>query len=499
MPRGLFRRGYIAFLYRFLNGFVEDNPNRPRKRKVRPPKKVRKPKSPLIRSPGPTFRVRVKTVPNEVKLSTNFKVGEWWKLVGGTWIKHFDQFAQITNPYKSIVHTQDYKNPGPPYRTGGPFTSVKVNLLPLRITGLGNYKSNTTLNFGDGSFFREYRGGFTSPSFSGVDFTDSQYADQKFLIGDVSGFVPSLAAYYGAVDKRLRPKLNHANLGQSFAEIREIPSMLQGTAKDFRDYWKFVGGSSSSKRMSPKGASDSFLSASFGWAPFIRDILDVCNVVVNYDTFVRDTTNRNGKWDHRSAVLEETDDITVISSGTGQKVQPVSVFFDDMMVPGATWTKRFQYTQHLIRRVWAAGDYKFYRPSFDMSRSDYDSGWNQVRRLSTILGTDVSPALLWKITPWTWLADWFFNIGNVIETATAAGQDGVVSKNVFLMYSWHKELALLQEFNFNSRPCSFEFRRIVDSKQRGHAQTPYSFGLQPGNLSSMQWSILGALGISKFT
>lgn len=498
MPsRGLYRRGYTSFLYRFFMGFVEDDPDRPRKRKkkVRRGRKFRR--RFVSRSPGPKFRIRVKTTPLGTSVQ---KAGEWWKFVNGTWIKHFDVTATLTSPYKSIWHTQDYTNPGPPYRTGSTFTSVKVDLNPTPVLGFGVRTTPTTVFVGgDGTFLRQYRGGFTAPNFSGVDWDDSQYASQTFLLGPVSGFVPSMAAYHGMVDARLRPKLSHANLGQSLAELREVPRMLETTAKDFRDYWKFVGGSGSSSRMSPKGASDSFLNAQFGWAPFIRDIFDVCDVIVNVDRYVQETSRKNNRWDHRETVLDEGSFEQIITTGTGSRVQPNSFLLDQLLNTSASWTKRYTFSKRESYRVWASGDFKFYRPEFDMSRSDYNSGLNQIRRLSTLLGTNISPSLLWNITPWTWLADWFGNAGKVIENLSAAALDGVVSKNVFLMYSYSRTLVLKQELNFLDRPISAEFYRIVNSKQRGHAKTPYGFSLLPTQLSGKQLSILGALGISKFS
>lgn len=494
MPRGLFRRGYIAFLYRFLQGFVEADPTRIRKRKRRKlPRKRKK----FLPSVGATARTRVRFTP----LKTKLKPGGLWQLVGNRWIQVTDPTITVTGPYSTIEHTQDYKNPGPPYLTGGTFTSVKVKWAPFQVVGHGVFQTPFTfnLNNGNGPCLTQYRGGFHSPDFSGVDFSDSQYADKNFLLGSLSGFVPSMSAYHPLVDAKLRPKINVADVGQSLAEIREIPRMMRSTAKDFHDYWKFLGGSGASKRLAPKGLADSFLNSQFGWGPFVRDIQDVCDLVVNYDEHLGRRTSKNGHWDHRERVLEEKTIETPITQGEGMKCQPTSTGWLDQMLDGsAGWTKRFSYRKTEYFRVWACGDYKFYRPEFDMSQPDYDSGLNQIRRVSTLLGTNISPSLLYKITPWSWLVDWMSNVGNIIDAVSAAALDGVVSKNVFLMMKYRRDIVLTQELNMIGKPISFEFRRIVESKQRGHALTPYQFSLLPGQLSAKQWSILGALGISKF-
>jgi hypothetical protein len=418
--------------------------------------------------------------------------------VNGSWIKTSTQTFSPVGSYVQAEHCQDSTNPGPPYITGGNFTSLKVQFSPITVNGIGRYKTNSP-QFVPGLGFRpvEYRGGYYNPDFTGADFTPSQYADVGFLLGPVSGFVPSMVPYHTLVDARLRPKLSHADLGQTLVEIRQIPGMLKTSSKDFRDYWKFIGGKDSSSRMTPKGLSDSFLNAQFGWAPFIRDMVAVSELVTDYDKYVRDRTSRNDKWDHRERVLSETTEESVILSGLGMKCSPVT-FLNDMIRPGSSWGMRYSYLNRVAMKVWASGDYKFYRPEFDMSRKDYDSGWSRMSRLSTLLGTNISPSLLWKITPWTWLADWFGNIGSVIDRLTAAGQDGVVSRNVFLMVRRHRTVILKQELDMNAGPVAFEFQRIVESKQRGHATTPYNFGLLPTQLSAKQLTILGALGISRY-
>jgi hypothetical protein len=402
----------------------------------------------------------------------------------------------ISTPYVSCEKTQDFLNPGPPFTTGRPFTSVKVNLLPFAVNGIGIYTSAVPINIGFGTGIHQYRGGFTDPQFIGVDYSDAQYRDKKFIFGDLSGFVPSLSTYYASVDNRLRPRFNRASIGQSLAEMREIPGMLRSTAKDLKEIWEFLGGSPSGNRMTPRGVANSFVNSQFGWRPFVQDVVDVCDVILHYDQYMADLAGANGRWQHREGVIKEETTETTIQSGLGYKVQPSGFLVDQFCKPGDSWTARYTYTNRTTTKVWASGDYSYYRPIWDMSQSDYDSGLNQIRRLHALLGTEITPSLIWKITPWTWLVDWFTNVGNMIEAADAAAIDGVVSKNVFLMLRWKREIVLKQEINMASRPLSFEFTRTVDSKQRGIAETPFSFGLLSKDLSAKQWAILAAIGIA---
>jgi hypothetical protein len=395
---------------------------------------------------------------------------------------------------------KDFTNPGPPYRSGRELTIVKAALPRGIVRGVGVYNSTEPVHLGFGFKPTRYRGGFYNPDFQGVDFTEEQLMNPSFIQAPTTGFLPALSPYHTLVDKKLRPILSRANLGQSLAELREVPRMLQNTARDFRSSWEVVNrGLEDRVPLSSSRAGNSWLNLNFGWMPFIRDIGDVFNVVNDFDRLVRDTTNRNDRWDHRERVLEEKTVDTIIGTGSGMKCSPALSYLVWLCKPGAQWHSRFSYFKRELVRVWGSGDFKFYKPAFDMSSRDYGSGLNHLRRASTLLGTDITPSLLWNVTPWTWLADWFGNIGSVIETATAAGQDGVVSKNVFLMASFDRVITLNQEINMADGHLSIEFYRTVKSKQRAHAATPYNFGLTPTELSARQLSILAALGISKFT
>jgi len=444
-------------------------------------------------------RKRVRTEPNPKTVGST---GVWERLESSGWKQYANSTFSANGPYSSIKVTQDEIHPGPQFGGQcGPFLSVSAELNPMRIQGYGSFPSKFTVNLGGGlgTWFIRYRGGFANPDFTGLDFTNQQYVDLPILFSG-SLYRPDPSAFLTLVDKRLRPKLNKANLMQAVIELREAPKMLKDTAYFFLSKWKLVSGGNVSNPISPKGASEDFLNYQFGWVPFVKDIVDVCQTAINFRDILADLIDRNNKWDHREGVLSETSTDQVISTGVGQRCFPSGFPLNQLFDTGGDGVPtRFSYLKREITRVWASGDYKFYRPEFDMNLAEFDSQMNRIQQYLTVYGARINPSVLWKVTPWTWLIDWFSSAGSFIELYTAAGEDNVVSKNLCLMHRQQTEIVLQQSIRFWSGLRTFEFYRNRTCKQRVVAGTPYGFGLTPTSLSGRQWAILGALGLSKFT
>jgi hypothetical protein len=115
-----------------------------------------------------------------------------------------------------------------------------------------------------------------------------------------------------------------------------------------------------------------------------------------------------------------------------------------------------------------------------------------------ILGLRISPSLLWEVTPFSWLFDWFGNIGDILANAEDADLYSLVSRNAFLMgrsdirFDFEAQRTCGRNVFQETWPYSFV------RKQRVKA-SPYGFNVQFGDLSAKQIGILGALGTQFFT
>jgi hypothetical protein len=123
-----------------------------------------------------------------------------------------------------------------------------------------------------------------------------------------------------------------------------------------------------------------------------------------------------------------------------------------------------------------------------------------VRQVNFLLGTEITLDTIWQLTPWSWLFDWFGNVGDILTNASYIGSDGLVLRYGYLM----NHVKIVQKYHM---PSGATFRGgaktgpiyntlTFESKERTRA-TPYGFGSSLSSLSEKQWAILGALGLTR--
>jgi len=121
-----------------------------------------------------------------------------------------------------------------------------------------------------------------------------------------------------------------------------------------------------------------------------------------------------------------------------------------------------------------------------------------VQKAKYLLGLQgLTPALLWELTPFSWLIDWFANIGTLISVNQALQENNLVLRYGYLM---QKNTALVTIahpgypfYTGHTGPLSATL--TYEWKQRVRA-TPYGFGINTATLSASQWAILAALGLT---
>jgi hypothetical protein len=115
-----------------------------------------------------------------------------------------------------------------------------------------------------------------------------------------------------------------------------------------------------------------------------------------------------------------------------------------------------------------------------------------------LVGFRLSPEVLWELQPWSWLVDWVFNVGQILENIESFQTDGLVMRYGYLMCTdvvSTETTAIFSNGVFN-RLGPITKRATVTRKLRVRA-TPYGFGLDPATWSPERWAILAALGLTK--
>lgn len=399
----------------------------------------------------------------------------------------------------------DELHPGPPYLTGGPFRKIKVENSYANggMQGNGVYDSGTTQYSFSGVGFGpiRYTGGYYNPLFPG-DLVDVINVKQALT---TDYLVPAISSLGDSAWDKTKPRIEHAGLGVALAELRDVPNMLRTSSKLFDASWKLVFRTSGdlSKRyrfeqyrkfMAPKKAADNFLNHNFGWVPFVSDVTAFFKTVIDSDDIIKRISDGNGKWQRRRATLVNDYRETMIASGEGFMVTPYGSL-QNGLIDGTASYEVWEQKQTLATTV---GSFTYYRPEFDVTREDNMSLIRQLHRQLTIHGARISPANIYKATPWTWLVDWVTNAGHWVNLVNDMALDGMVARYLYLHHFSLRRVVLKQYLPFKTGGAkTLEFTRLVEVKQRKGAETPYGFGLSWDNLSPKQIAILAALGVTR--
>lgn len=375
----------------------------------------------------------------------------------------------------------------PPYLDGGPFRSIRIVACePFQlVNGMGTYYR---LDKG-----QKYIGGFMLPDHSAFG-TDVSITPINTKIAYNSPFFPSMADWGDKAYARLKPKIEQAGGAVFLAELRDLPRMLRTTSKGFHDTWRLMGGSSFGKIMQPKYVADHFLNIQFGWNPFLSDLKRFYATTRDFGKIVDRMERQNGQWVRRRVTLKSETTVKYLNAGIGNTLFP-NTFFDNAqwMSGNALWQLREEKTTQIS----AVGKFRFYRPEFDKDRPKNMVTINRLLQIATLYGVRVNPSNIYKATPWTWAIDWISNTGDLIDHANDVAIDSVASKYVFLMQHEVTKRIFVQTIPFHDSRLSFEFVRIIDTKQREEGHSPYGFSLDVSNLTARQFAIAGALGLSR--
>lgn len=414
----------------------------------------------------------------------------------------------------------------PPYQVGGPFFLRRVQ-TPVYTNGAGRFLSksgqpphgaSTRPPDVPGSDWRiEYTGSFAahwtvwgSPPLPGESIRKDTDYDSFSNRNDMQDL--GNRAYV-----KLRPKVEKASLLQSVIEAREIPRTLATTAKDLSTLWRSVGGSDipSSLRTqagkwhrvkgfdpdawkaAPKRASESFLNLQFGWKPLLRDLDALCKVVLNFKTYVERAEARNNVWLKRQFIENDIRSESVVTNITGGNQNYCLPAMDTTawVVPGSG---AFRVVRQQLTRVWYEGLFKYYRPEFDKGLESGYPALRQCQQALTLLGGNINPTTLYKVTPWTWLTDWFVNVGDAVQRFEDLATDSVASKYFYLMRETIDRYVLRASWRmYDGQSPTPSWSREVVVKRRVGSNSPFNFSLMPSELSGMQLTILAALGMSR--
>jgi hypothetical protein len=286
---------------------------------------------------------------------------------------------------------------------------------------------------------------------------------------------------------RCKPTNNVANLGTSVSEIFRdgLPALFGHTT------WK-------ERTHKARAAGGEYLNYEFGWLPLVSDIRNAAYSVANAHRLMSQYEAHSGHEVRRRYEFPVTDTKT-ISTVTAIKeaemmgsLSPLQLFVDVNSSRGTLYKLTRNY-----KRTWFSGAFTYHLP-YDYSSRNWLS--ETANKAGYLLGIELTPDVVWNVLPWSWAADWFSNLGDVISNLSDWATDGLVMRYGYVMeHSFTTDTYYLDRAT-RYKPVGSIYASTVtacyESKRRVKA-SPFGFGLSWNSFTPRQLAIAVALGITR--
>lgn len=237
------------------------------------------------------------------------------------------------------------------------------------------------------------------------------------------------------------------------------------------------------KERSLSSVGSEYLNYQFGVLPLVSDVESLIKSTQQYDKIIGQMKRDSGRLIRRQ--VELVNESKTISDTTTE-----NTYCYPSWVNGRTRQKLTS-----TSRVWFSGAFRHSYPK------DLDSLHGKLRDFDRVYGISFNADTAWNLIPFSWLADWQGNIGDVMKNVSYLGKDGLELVYGYVMAETH--YTRLTEFTgyhntgyFANLPLKTSATLHFSVKHRLKA-TPFGFGVDMKALTGSQSAILTALGLSR--
>lgn len=228
-----------------------------------------------------------------------------------------------------------------------------------------------------------------------------------------------------------------------------------------------------------KKAGSEYLNTEFGWLPLVRSVRDFAKTVKDADDILRSYQ------EHSNIALKRSYHWPMTYES---KFSQTDFNCDRLDMGVFKGGGRFQYRR---QRKWFEASYIYHLPTGSSQNDKFRRYGSYARKL---LGVTLSPEVLWNLAPWSWAADWFGNVGDVLHNVSALGTDGMVMRYGHVMC--HTEHVVT---DYGELPSGGPQVHVFTTEQKiRRVATPFGFGVSYSSLSGKQIAIVSALGLSRW-
>lgn len=311
----------------------------------------------------------------------------------------------------------------------------------------------------------------------GTAYAEYRYSGKMYAVAGWTGGSPASVdpSNLGSTAyRKMKPDKPNMNAALAIYELKDVPEMLRQ---------RFTGSGLHE-------IGDYYLALKFGWQPLLNDVRSFVNTQMNAQGRLQQLIRDEGRPVKRKVTLSDSTSDVYVANGTGNFLGPslVSYFYAD--------AGRFDATVRSSSRIWANARFRYWLPP-----GPRDIDWTNDMK-NRIFGLYPSPSQVYQAIPWTWLAGWFTNVGDMIDNCNTTLTDRCAADYFYMMsQQYYKGELTLQSTMFRENTLEKVPVSASSSFERGSkvrlTGDPFGYGTPENSLSGVQLSIMGALGLSR--
>lgn len=286
--------------------------------------------------------------------------------------------------------------------------------------------------------------------------------------------------FIGTKGIRNNPVQPQGDIGQFLGEIHDLPKAGLNSIKALKEQVGFF-----------RSLGKDYLNYQFGWKPFLKSLRQHFKNCAEADVILRQLARDNGRYVRRSLNLPVEKDVTITNT-KGYFTSPslVSYLYDGKQ-------QQFK-TETYERNRWFRGRFRYWIPTMT-TQSFWSIEANQQRnRLSRVVyGASMTPDLVWQLTPWSWLLDWYGNIGDIVSNMTDIELNNLHIDYAYAMCSERKETTWVVKAPFKGSGLVTCIAQDLEETKGRAPSSPFGFGFDMNSISPYQSSILAALSATR--
>jgi len=285
-----------------------------------------------------------------------------------------------------------------------------------------------------------------------------------------------------------------ANLGTALAEsFREGVPSLPGIQS-----WKHR-----TERLRNVGSE--YLNYQFGWAPLRDEVHSVVNAARYHRDIMQNYRHNEGRDVHRR--FDFSPEISFYSVELPTEKPAFTPQNSTFLASGAlTEARGARITCKNVRKRWFEGCFTYGGPA---KADNFGRHIGFGSEADAVFGLELSPDVLWNLTPWSWAVDWFTNAGDVIHNITNFTLAGLVMRYGYMMeetsstyYTHYEDGKIKTLLSKSPKKTGFNWMGSCDIGQETVRKSrcpanPFGFGVGWEGLSPTQLAITAALGITR--